>query len=88
VTEPAVRPEVRVGSSTNGLAPISVAERSVNAGPYEWLALGAIAAAAVVADQVTKRIVATTLPTPAITKGDSNLEEQWIAGDKQAHSRA
>ena len=63
LTEPAPpRPlDVRVGSSTNGLAPISVAERSLNAGPYEWLALVSIAAAAAVADQVTKRIVSSTL---------------------------
>jgi signal peptidase II len=63
LTEPAPpRPlDVRVGSSTNGLAPISVAERSLNAGPYEWAALAAIAGAAVVADQVTKRIVASAL---------------------------
>ena len=63
MSEPASsRPlDVRVGSSTNGLAPISVAERHLNAGPYEWAALGAIAGAAIVADQVTKRIVASAL---------------------------
>jgi hypothetical protein len=44
VTEPArsARPvlDVRVGSSTNGLVPISVAERSLAAGPSQWLGLG------------------------------------------------
>ena len=63
MTEPAPpRPaDVRVGSSTNGLAPVSVAERPLGAGLYEWLALAAIAGAAVLADQVTKRIAASTL---------------------------
>ena len=63
MTEPAPpRPvDVRVGSSTNGLVPISIAERPLNAGLYEWIALGAIAGAAVIADQVTKRIVSSTL---------------------------
>jgi signal peptidase II len=63
LTEPAPpRPlDVRVGSSTNGLVPISVAERSLSAGPSEWAALAAIAGSAVLADQVTKRIVASQL---------------------------
>jgi signal peptidase II len=42
---------------TNGFEPISVAERKVGAGPHQWLALAAIALAAVAADQLTKRIV-------------------------------
>jgi signal peptidase II len=65
VTEPArsARPvlDVRVGSSTNGLVPISVAERSLAAGPSQWLGLAAIAIAAVAADQATKEIVASQL---------------------------
>lgn len=62
MSEPAPRPvDVRVGSSTNGLAPVSVAERPIGAGVPEWVGLGAIAAAAVVADQATKRIVAGAL---------------------------
>ena len=31
--------DVRVGSSTNGLAPVSVAERSLAAGPWQWAGL-------------------------------------------------
>ena len=50
--------DVRVGSATNGLAPISAAERSLAAGASQWLGLGAVAAVAVAADQTTKRIVA------------------------------
>ena len=50
--------DVRVGSATNGLAPISAAERSLAAGFPQWLGLGAVAAVAVAADQTTKRIVA------------------------------
>ena len=62
MSEPAPRAvDVRVGSATDGLTPVSVAERSVGAGLHEWLGLGAVAGAAVLADQVTKRIVAGTL---------------------------
>jgi len=55
------RPDVRVGSSPNGLAPVSVAERKLGAGPSQWLSLVAIALAAVAADQLTKHIVASQL---------------------------
>jgi signal peptidase II len=64
VTDPATtrRPvDVRVGSSTNGLAPVSIAERALSAGPAQWIGLAAVAGAAVVADQVTKRIVSSAL---------------------------
>ena len=62
MTEPAPRPvDVRVGSATDGLSPVSVAERPVSAGLHEWLGLGAVAGSAIVADQATKRIVAGTL---------------------------
>jgi len=54
--------DVRVGSSTNGLQPVSVAERSLAAGPWQWAGLAAVAIAAVLADQVTKRVVTGTLP--------------------------
>jgi signal peptidase II len=50
--------DVRVGSATDGRAPISVVERSLSAGAFHWLGLIAIALAAVLADQVTKAIVA------------------------------
>jgi signal peptidase II len=53
--------DVRVGSSTNGLQPVSVAERSLGAGFAQWVGLVAVALAAVVADQVTKHVVTTTL---------------------------
>ena len=43
------------------VAPISVAERSLAAGVWQWAGLGAVAAAALVADQVTKHIVTHTL---------------------------
>jgi signal peptidase II len=57
VSEPARRPDVRVGSATDGLAPVSVAERSLAATLTQWLSLAAIACAAVAADQLTKHIV-------------------------------
>jgi len=53
--------DVRVGSSTNGLAPVSVAERSLGAGAWQWAGLGTVALAAVAADQVTKHVVTQTL---------------------------
>ena len=54
-------PDVRVGSSTDGLTPVSVAERSLAAGAWQWAGLVAVAVAAVLADQVTKHIVTSTL---------------------------
>ena len=54
--------DVRVGSSTNGLAPLSVAQRSLGAGAWQWAGLATVATAAVIADQVTKHIVTRTLP--------------------------
>jgi signal peptidase II len=56
VSQP-VRNDVRVGSATNGLAPVSVAERSLAAGPLQWAGLVVVALAAVLADQITKRVV-------------------------------
>jgi signal peptidase II len=53
--------DVRVGSATNGLAPVSVAERSLAAGGWQWAGLAAVALAAVAADQATKHIVSTQL---------------------------
>ena len=60
---PTQRPaaDVRVGSATDGLAPVSVAERSLAAGPWQWAGLAAVAAAAIIADQVTKHVVTSTL---------------------------
>jgi signal peptidase II len=60
-TDPPRALDVRVGSSTNALRPISSAKRSLAAGPRQWAALGAIAAAAVIADQLTKQIVSGAL---------------------------
>jgi signal peptidase II len=53
--------DVRVGSSTNALAPVSVAERSLAAGPSQWAGLVAVVAAAVGADQLTKHVVSSQL---------------------------
>lgn len=50
-----------MGSATDGRVPISVAERSLSAGPYEWVALVSIAVAALVADQLTKQLVIRSL---------------------------
>jgi signal peptidase II len=53
--------DVRVGSTTNGLQPISVAERSLAAGPWQWAGLVTVALAVIVADQVTKYLVTSRL---------------------------
>jgi signal peptidase II len=53
--------DIRVGSSTNGLAPVSVAERSLAAGPRQWIGLGAVVAAALFGDQLTKYVVTSEL---------------------------
>jgi signal peptidase II len=59
---PATRPlDVRVGSATDGLTPFSTARRSLAAGWAEWIALVAVAVAAVAADQLTKHIVSSKL---------------------------
>jgi signal peptidase II len=55
------RLDVRVGSSTNALRPISSAERPLGAGTRQWVGLAAIALAAVGADQLTKQIVSSAL---------------------------
>jgi signal peptidase II len=54
-------PDVRVGSATNGLAPVSSASRSLGAGPAQWLALAAVAGSALLADQLTKHLVSSQL---------------------------
>jgi signal peptidase II len=61
VNEPLQQLEVRVGSATDALTPLSRATRSFAAAPVQWLSLGAIVLAALVADQVTKHIVASNL---------------------------
>ena len=54
-------PDIRVGSATDGLTPISVAERPLGAGRRQWAALVAVVLAAVTADQATKHVVTASL---------------------------
>jgi signal peptidase II len=61
VTQREAAPDVRVGSSTDGLTPVSVAERPLGAGAWQWAGLALVAAAAVLADQVTKHVVTSTV---------------------------
>jgi signal peptidase II len=61
LTEPARANDVRVGSSTDGLTPVSVAERSLGADVQQWAGLGLVAGSAIVADQVTKHVVTSTV---------------------------
>lgn len=61
MSEPARRPDVRIGSTTDALTPISSARRSLAATGTQWLGLGVIALAALAADQLTKRIVTSRL---------------------------
>ncbi len=53
--------DVRFGSATDALTPMSVAERSLAAGARQWAGLVLVACAGVVADQVTKRLVTSRL---------------------------
>lgn len=58
MTEPARRAvDVRVGSSTHGLSPVSAAERPLGAGALQWTGLALVALGALGADQLTKQIV-------------------------------
>ena len=75
MTEPSRRADVRVGSSPNALAPVSFAERKLGAGPAQWLALLAIALAAVAADQLTKHLVASQL---SLDEGVHVVGPFWI----------
>ena len=59
---PPRRVDVRIGSSTNALQPISGAELRLGAGRVQWIALLVIAGTAIVADQLTKAIVSAQLP--------------------------
>jgi signal peptidase II len=62
LTEPAPRPvDVRVGSSTDALTPVSGAHRSLAARAQQWVGLSAIALAALGGDQLTKYIVSSHL---------------------------
>jgi signal peptidase II len=54
-------PDVRVGSTTDGLTPISFAERRLGATWPQWASLAAVALASVGADQLTKAIVTSKL---------------------------
>jgi signal peptidase II len=67
--------DVRVGSATDGLTPISVAERSLAARLPQWVELGAIVGAAIGADQLTKHVVASHL---ALDDGVHVLGPFWI----------
>jgi len=60
-TDPPRRIDVRVGSSTNALQPVSSAERPLGAGAAQWVALLVVAGTAVLADQLTKSIVVSRL---------------------------
>jgi signal peptidase II len=51
----------RPGASRHGLAAVSVAERSLSADAIQWLWLALVAAAVIVADQLTKHIVSSQL---------------------------
>ncbi len=75
MSEPARRFDVRVGSSTDALSPMSFAERSLAAAPMQWVALASIALAAVAADQLTKHIVASQLQLDA---ADHVIGPFWI----------
>jgi signal peptidase II len=61
VSDPAHRIRTPLGARNDGLAPVSVARRSLAASPTQWLGLCLIASVAVLADQVTKQLVSSQL---------------------------
>jgi signal peptidase II len=61
LTEPSRAREVRVGSASHGLAPVSVVERPLGAQARQWAGLLAVAGAAFAADQLTKWLVTSRL---------------------------
>ena len=67
--------DVRVGSSTDALTPISMASRPMGAGLLQWAGLVAIALAAVAADQITKHVVTAQL---ALDEGIHVAGPFWI----------
>jgi signal peptidase II len=75
MSEPARKLDVRVGSSTDALTPVSRATRSFAATRGQWLSLAALALAAVGADQLTKWIVASNL---ALGGGVHIIGPLWI----------
>ena len=79
---PPRRVDVRIGSSTNALQPISGAERRVRAGRAQWIALVVIAGTAIVADQLTKAIVVERLPLgdTAVTIGPFSIHHVQNTG--------
>ena len=79
---PPRRVDVRIGSSTNALLPISGAERRVRAGSAQWIALAVIAGTAIVADQLTKAIVVAQLPLgdTAVTIGPFSIHHVQNSG--------
>jgi signal peptidase II len=54
-------PDIRVGSTTDGLTPISSARAQLGATWHQWLSLAAVALAGLGADQLTKAIVTNRL---------------------------
>jgi signal peptidase II len=54
-------PEVRVGSSPDALTPISVAEKKLGAGLWQWISFSLVVVCALGADQLTKWLVTSRL---------------------------
>ena len=79
---PPRRVDVRVGSSTNALQPLSGAERRLVAGRAQWIALVVIVGTAIVADQLTKAIVVAQLPLgdTAVTIGPFSIHHVQNTG--------
>jgi signal peptidase II len=60
-SEPPRTLDVRVGSATSALQPLSSVERSLAPGAAQWLALVIVSVAAIAADQLTKWLVSGAL---------------------------
>jgi signal peptidase II len=62
------RVAVRPGERTDAFAAISVAERTLSAERHQWIGLSIVAGAAIVADQLTKHVVASQIRLDAAVK--------------------
>jgi signal peptidase II len=76
------RLDVRVGSATDALSPVSVAKRSLGASLSQWLGLLAVALAAIGADQLTKHVVASKLRLDESVHvlGPLSIHHVWNSG--------
>ena len=71
-------PEVRVGSSPDALTPISVAEKQLGAGLWQWLSFALVVVCAFAADQLTKWLVTSRLALGSSVSIAGSLQISYV----------